>query len=186
MLEAIESVVESIPIINISDPIVIAQTSFAVSVQQVDTEEFAQFGQTFSVNYRGFSNDSQILTSNDLTFGSPSQQSTAAINLPNNLLSALPNIAKNNTRITHSVFITDSLFLRRNNYNLEVGSVIISTSVVGADTIRKLDPPVDLIFLINPVSLYHYSMCLILIILLLIEFKWFISTMFILESIFRQ
>ena len=165
MLEAIESVVENIPITNISEPIIITQKSFAVSIQQVNTEEFTQFGQTFSVNYRGFTDENQTLSSNDLAFGSTSQQSTAAINLPNNLLSALPNIAKNNTRITHSVFTTDSLFLRRNNYNLEVGSVIISTTVVEADTIRKLDPLVELIFLVNPVSLYHYSIFLILIIL---------------------
>ena len=161
MLEAIESVVESIPIINISEPIVIIQKSFAVSVQQVDTKEFTQFGQTFSVNYRAFSDENQTLNSNDLVFGSSSQQSTAVINLPNNLLSALPNLTKNNTRITHSVFITDSLFLRRNNYNLEVGSVIISTTVVGADTIKELDPPVDLRFQVNPASKYYYSMCLI-------------------------
>ena len=158
MLEAIESVVESISIINISEPIVIAQKSFAISVQQVDTKEFAQFGQTFSVNYRGFSDENQTLSSNDLVFGSTSQQSTAVINLPNNLLSALPNITKNNTRITHSVFTTDSLFLRRNNYNLEVGSVIISTTIVGTDVLSGLDPPVDLTFLVNPVSKYHYNM----------------------------
>ena len=152
ILEAIESVVESIPITNVSEPIVITQKSFAVSIQKVNSEEFTQSGQTFSINYKGFSDDSQSLSSNDLVFGSPSQQSTAAINLPNNLLSALPNITKNNTRITHSVFITDSLFLRRNNYNLEVGSVIISTTVVGADTINKLGTPVNLTFLVNPVS----------------------------------
>ena len=161
MLEAIEKVVESIPIINISEPIVIAQKLFAISVQQVDTEEFTQFGQTFSINSKGFPDENQTLNSNDLVFGSPSQQSTAVINLPKNLLSALPNLTKNNTRITHSVFITDSLFLRRNNYNLEVGSVIISATVVGANTIRKLDPPVDLRFQVNQVSSYYYSMCLI-------------------------
>ena len=151
-MEAIESVVESIPITNVSEPIVIAQKSFAVSIQKVNSEEFTQSGQTFSINYRGFSDDSQSLSSNDLVFGSSSQQSTAVINLPNNILSVLPNLAKNNTRITHSVFITDSLFLRRNNYNLEVGSVIISTTVVGADTINKLGIPVNLTFLVNPVS----------------------------------
>ena len=159
MLEAVESVVENIPITNISEPIVITQKSFAVSVHQVDTEEFTKFGQTFSVNYKGFTDENQTLNSNDLVFGSPSQQTTAIINLPNNLLIALPNITKNNTRISHSVFITDSLFLRRNNYNLEVGSVIISTTVVGADTISGLNPPIDLRFMINPVSLYHYSVC---------------------------
>ena len=166
MLEGVVSIVENIPITNITDTIVITQKSFAVSVQQVNTEEFRQFGQTFSVNYRGFSDENQSLNSNDLIFGSTSQQSTAVINLPNNLLSALPNITKNNTRITHSVFTTDSLFLRRNNYNLEVGSVIISTSVVGKDTISGLDPPVDLKFLVNSVRRYHYNTCLIFHLLL--------------------
>ena len=161
MLEAIESVVENIPIANTSEPIVIAQKSFAVSIQQVDTEEFTQIGQTFSVNYRGFSDDSQTLNSNDLVFGSPLKQPTAAINLPNTLLSELPNIAKNNTRITHSVFTTDSLFLRRNNYNLEVGSVIISTTVVGVDMISKLGTPVNLRFLVNPVSVTIIIVCLL-------------------------
>ena len=155
MLEGVESVVENVPITNITNPIVITQKSFAVSVQQVDIEEFTQSGQTFSVNYRGFLYENQTLNSNDLVFQSPSQQSTAVINLPNNLLSALPNITKNNTRITHSVFITDSLFLRRNNYNLEVGSVVISTTVVSTDMLSGLDPPVDLKFLVNPVSKYY-------------------------------
>ena len=152
MLEAIESVVESIPISNISEPVIITQKSFAVSVQQVNIEEFTQSGQRFSVNYREFSDGNQTLTSNDLVFGITSQQSTATISLPNNLLSTIPNIT-NNTRITHSVFTTESLFLRRINNFLEIGSVIISTTVVGTDTISGLDPPVGLSFQINPVSI---------------------------------
>ena len=163
MLEAIESVVESIPITNISEPVIITQQSFAVSVQQVDIVEFTQSGQTFSVNYRGYSDENQTLNSNDLLFGTTSQQHTASISLPHNLLSTVPNIT-NNTRITHSVFITDSLFLRRNNNFLEIGSVIISTTVVGTDEINKLDPPVGLSFLINPVSIE--GMYLVLVILI--------------------
>ena len=152
ILEAIESVVENIPITNFSEPVIITQKSFAVSIQQVDIEEFKQFGQTFSVNYRGFTDGNKTLTSNDLVFGMGSQQpTTAAINLPNNLLNTLPNVI-NNTRITHSVFTTDSLFLRRNNNFLEVGSVVISTTVVEKDTLRGLNPPVNLNFLVNPVS----------------------------------
>ena len=183
MLEAIESVVESIPITNISEPVIITQQSFAVSVQQVNIEEFTQSGQRFSVNYRGFSDGNQTLNSNDLVFGTTSQQPTATISLPNNLLSTIPTIT-NNTRITHSVFTTESLFLRRINKFLEIGSIIISTTVVGTDTISGLDPPVGLSFQINPVSIVvcvhneHSNF--------VIEFKWFISTMFILESIFRQ
>ena len=151
MLEAIESVVEGIPITNITEPVIITQKSFAVSVQQVNIEKFTQSGQRFSVNYRGFSDGNQTLNSNDLVFGTTSKQPTAAISLPTNLLSRVPNIT-NNTRITNSVFTTDSLFLRRINNFLEIGSVIISTTVVGTDTISGLDPPVGLSFLINPVS----------------------------------
>ena len=84
----------------------------------------------FGVNFRDFSNDNQSLNSNDLTFGGSNQQPTAAINLPRNLLNGLPNII-NNTRITHSVFITDSLFLRRDDNFQEVGSIIISAAVEG-------------------------------------------------------
>ena len=151
MLEAIESVVESIPITNISEPVIITQQSFAVSVQQVDIIEFTQSGQTFSVTYRGYSDENQTLNSNDLVFGTTSQQHTASISLPHNLLSTVQNIT-NNTRITHSVFTTDSLFLRRNNNFLEIGSVIISTTVVGTGRIHELDSPVHLSFMVNPVS----------------------------------
>ena len=156
MLEAIESVVEGLPISNISEPVIIRQQSFGVSVQQVDILEFTQSGQTFSVNYRGFLDENKTLNSTDLVFGTTSQQHTASISLPHNLLSTVPNIT-NNTRITHSVFITDSLFLRRNNNFLEIGSVIISTTVVGTKKISGLDPPVGLSFLINPVS---FMVCL--------------------------
>ena len=152
MLEAIESVVEGLPISNISEPVIITQQSFAVSVQQVDILEFTQSGQTFSVNYRGFSDGNQTVNSTDLVFGPTSQQHTASISLPHNLLSTVPNIT-NNTKITHSVFTTDSLFVRRNNNFLEIGSVIISTTVVGTNRISGLDRPVGLSFLINPVSI---------------------------------
>ena len=60
ILEAIESIVENIPIKNISEPVIIIQKSFAVSIQQVNIEEFKQFGQTFSVNYRGFTDGNKF------------------------------------------------------------------------------------------------------------------------------
>ena len=150
-MEAIESVVENVLPTNTSEPTVISQKSFAVSVQQVNIEEFKQSGQMFSVKFGQFSYDNQSLNFNDLTFGGTNQQSTATINLPRNLLNGLPNIT-NNTRITHSVFITDSLFLRRDDNFQEVGSIILSAAVVGTDTIRGLNPPVGLSFMINPVS----------------------------------
>ena len=181
-MEAIESVVENIPLTNTSEPVVISLKSFAVSVQLIDIEEFKQSGQMFGVNFGDFSNDNQSLKSNDLTFGGFNQQPTAAINLPRNLLNGLPNIT-NNTRITHSVFITDSLFLRRDDNFQEVGSIIISAAVVGTDTIRGLNPPVGLSFMINPVSI-RFSISLLSAFITL-EYKWFISSVFILESIFR-
>ena len=150
-MEAIESVVENVLPTNTSEPVVISQKSFAVSVQQVNIEEFKQSGQMFSVKFGQFSYDNQSLNFNDLTFGGTNQQSTAAINLPRNLLNGLPNIT-NNTRITHSVFITDSLFLSRIDNFQKVGSIILSASVVGTDAIRGLNPPVGLRFTINPVS----------------------------------
>ena len=152
-MEAVELVTENIPITNKSEPVVISQTSFAVSVQQVDIEEFKQSGQTFSVNFdfEDLLARNQSLDSNDLTFGSSNEQSTAAITLPNNLLKSVPNLS-NTSRITNAVFITDSLFLSRSDI-LEVGSLIISAAVVGANTLEQLQPPVNLRFIINPVSI---------------------------------
>ena len=150
-MEAIELVVEKLPITNLSEPVVVAQKSFALSVQEVKVEEFKRLGLIFSVDFGDLSFTNQCLNPNDLTFGTASQQSTAAISLPNNLLSAIPTTI-NSTRITHSVFITDSLFLRRSQNFLEVGSLILSASVVGRMAITGLDPPVNLRFLINPVS----------------------------------
>ena len=73
-MEAIESVVENVLPTNTSEPVVISQKSFAVSVQQVNIEEFKQSGQMFSVKFGQFSYDNQSLNFNDLTFGGTNQQ----------------------------------------------------------------------------------------------------------------
>ena len=151
ILEALESVVDNLLLHNSSEPVVITQKSFALSVQEVNMEEFKTLGQTFSVNFGDLSITNQTLNPNDLKFGTLSQQSSAAISLPNNLLNATSNTI-NSTRITHSVFITDSLFLRRSQKLLKVASLVLSASVVGRKVITELDPPVNLRFLINPVS----------------------------------
>ena len=138
------TVVENIPIANVSEPVVLAQSSFAVSAKVLNPEEVQSFG----VNVR----NNQSLTSDDLTFrGLPNSQPTASINLPNNLFNSMSNIS-NNTRITNAVFTSDSLFLRRDTRYTKVGSVIISATVVGVDTIRNINPPVTLSFQISPVS----------------------------------
>ena len=85
-----------------------------------------------------------------MSFETSDNQPTASIRLPNNLFSAVLNVT-NNTRITHSVFLSDNLFLRRENNNKEVGGIIISASVVGSDSINALNPPIAIRFLKNPV-----------------------------------
>ena len=150
-MEAIDLIVANTPITNLSEPVVFSQRSFAVSVQEVKIKDFKQSGHMFSINFKYFSNESQSLSFNDLTFGLTSERPTAAVSLPSNLLNGL-SYNTNSTRITHSVFITDSLFLRRYNTFQKVSSVIISAAIVGSGTIKELNPPVNLSFLLNPVS----------------------------------
>ena len=148
ILEAVEFVSAKIPITNTSEPVVISQTSFAISVQQVDFQKFSRDGQTFSINNRAH-NQSSLFSG--LTFGdSFHSQPTGSISLPNNLLDST--IPKNTTRITNAVFLSDSLFLRRDNEFAEVGSVIISASVLGVGMLKDLNPPVSLMFQIDSVS----------------------------------
>ena len=150
ILGAIENVVEDVPISNASEPVVIAQKSFAVSVQQVDVEEFSKSGQTFSVNLPDFTQRNII--SDDISFEHTSASPpTGSIQLPSNLLSSLPDNLSNASRITHAVFVTDSLFLRRSFSYQKVSSIILSASVVDIETLRGLSPPVNLGFQLNSV-----------------------------------
>ena len=132
---------------------VITRRTFALSVQQVDLDQFMELGQNFSANLGDFSNlnMNESIDSSDLSFElRTTTQATASVRLPSNLFSALPNVT-NNTRITHAVFLSDSLFLRRNSNDLEVGGIIISARVVGYNSIQSLDPPVSISFLKNQV-----------------------------------
>lgn len=143
-MESIESVIKDIPIANESEPVVLSLKLFAVSVQQIDFQEFS--GQTFSVNI----GNNESLSSDNLAFEELSvSPSTGSISLPNTLLNSIPH--NNNTRLTNAVFLSDSLFLRRDNKFMEIGSVIMSATVVGAGTIQNLNPPVTLSFLIRSV-----------------------------------
>ena len=111
-----------------------------------------EIGQIFSVNLGNISdlNMNDDIDSNDLSFEMLTSQSTASLSLPINLFSSISNVT-NNTRITHAVFLSDSLFLRRQNNNMEVGSIILSASIVGSDSVDGLKPPVTLRFFKNPV-----------------------------------
>ena len=135
---------------NHTGPVILPLDSFAVSVQDVDPEEFGT--QTFSVSLgdNPFSEFDMRLNENSLDFSSVTS-STASLTLPQNLFDSLQ--FSNSSRITHSVFLTDALYLRRNDSVLEVGSVVIAASVVNS-TIEGLEPPVSLTFQKKPVSTY--------------------------------
>ena len=131
-----------------------------MSVQQVDLDQFMEIDQTFSSNLGEFSdlNTSENINSSDLSFSGRTGQPTASISLPNSLFNAILNVT-NNTRITHAVFLSESLFLRRENNDLEVGGIIVSASLVGSNSVEDIDPPLNITFLKNPVLRYHYSSC---------------------------
>ena len=125
-----------------------ARESFAVAVQEVEPDNFP--GLTFSADVaNGFDDTSSQLDMDSLSF-SETDAAIASLSLPRSLFDNL-NASKNNTRITQSVFLTDSLFLRRENNFSVVGGIIIAASVVGT-TLRGLDPPIQLNFMKNPVS----------------------------------
>ena len=171
ILEAIGYIVGDIPVGNISKPVVITRRTFALSVQQVDLDQFMELGQNFSANLGDFSNlnMNESIDSSDLSFElRTTTQATASVRLPSNLFSAVPNVTSN-TRITHTVFLSDSLFLRRNSNDLEVGGIIISARVVGYNSIQSLDPPVSISFLKNPV--YKTMIDLILVVNLIFSYR---------------
>ena len=146
--ESIEEVTESIPIPENETKVVLTRESFAVAVQEVEPEQFA--GLTFSADVaNGFDDTNSQLDTNSLSF-SETDDAIASLSLPTSLFDSF-NASKNNTRITQSVFLTDSLFLRRENNFSVVGGIILAASVVGS-TIIELDPPIRLSFLKNPVS----------------------------------
>lgn len=135
LLANLMDVAGSLPIPeNVTEPLIISRMRFAVSVQEVDPQEFA--GIMFSAQV----DPDKPLNSSDLSFEPPQKEPTGAISLPGTLFEQTP---QNMTRIATSVFLTDSLFLRRNNNSRVVDSIIIAASVVGVDGVKNLNPPVQ-------------------------------------------
>ena len=154
LLEAIQSVIDEIPIVNVTRPVTIVQNTFAVSAQPVD-DEVLERGQTFALNLFNFNQNASI-GSGSLSFNESAMPPTASIQLPSSLFSILLSNHTNGSRITNSVFLTDALFQRRNvtRGSLEVASVVISASVVTVDSREievTIDPPITLTFALNPV-----------------------------------
>ena len=145
MLDAVERVSESIPIPENETSALVTQSTFAVSVQKVDPMTFT--GLSISAVIESFKD--QRIDELMVNMMMSNERSTGSLSLPSNLLQKA-----NGTRVTMSVFTTNSLFLRRNTNNMEVASIVISAGVVGVQRVRNLDPPIMAVFQRNPVSWY--------------------------------
>lgn len=144
LLDALERVSGSIPIPVNKSSTLITQKSFAVAVQRVDSENFS--GLNFSAILGNFTD--QNVDNRGLLFNKMSNETpTGMLSLPRDLLEK----AINGTRLSLSVFVTNSLFLRRMSNQMEVGSIIISAGVVGTRRVENLTSPVVIVFQTNPV-----------------------------------
>ena len=138
-----ERVSENIPIPENETSALLTQSTFAVSVQKVDPMTFT--GLSISAVIESF--DDQRIDQLMVNMMMSNERSTGSLSLPSNLLQKA-----NGTRVTMSVFTTNSLFLRRDTNNMEVASIVISAGVVGVQRVRNLDPPIMAVFQRNPVS----------------------------------
>ena len=143
---------ENLPIPeNTTEPVVVTETNFVVSVQRVDPSTIApeglSFGAGFGNNFN-FTPDGEINRSLLMFNQTATTPVTASVLLPLSILNTT-----NNTRVAFSVFLTDILFLRRmkESQNQDLGSVIVSATVVG-HTFRNITPRVKLVFQKNNVS----------------------------------
>ena len=157
ILETVQVVTEAIPIPENQTRVVIPLRSFAVSVQEVQPADFE--GQTFSaILGTTFEFDEEEQINVDSLVLEEREEATASISIPPNIFMSLPISMVQNmtTRITHSVFLTDLLFIRReremDSQELEVGSIIISATITGNISVSGLDPPIMMVFVKSPVS----------------------------------
>ena len=138
-----ERVSENLPIPENETSALVKQSTFAVSVQRVDP--MTSTGLNISAVIESF--DDQRVDEIMVNMMMSNERSAGSLSLPSNLLQKA-----NGTRVTLSVFTTNSLFLRRDNNNMEVASIIISAGVVGVQRVRNLNPPIMAVFQRNPVS----------------------------------
>ena len=140
-----ERVSENLPIPENETSALLTQSTFAVSVQKVDPMTFT--GLSISAVIESF--DDQRIDQLMVNMMMSNERSTGSLSLPSNLLQKA-----NGSRVTMSVFTTNSLFLRRDTNNMKVASIVISAGVVGVQRVRNLDPPIMAVFQRNPVSWY--------------------------------
>ena len=157
ILETVQVVTEAIPIPENQTRVVIPLRSFAVSVQEIQPADFE--GQTFSaILGTTFEFDEEERINVDSLVLEKSEEATVSISIPSGIFMSLPlsMVQNRTTRITHSVFLTDLLFITRerelDSQQLEVGSIIISAAITGNMTVSGLDPPIMMVFVKSPVS----------------------------------
>ena len=170
-----DTVADGIPVNETQGESAVSLRNFAVSVKLVKPESFTgqtflvTLGQNFSTTDREEAIDEAsffILPSNNTD--AYNESLTASISLPQAVLdmsiSRPPGLLPNDTRIRHSVFLNDALFLRRAETRadgLSVGGVIVSASLLSRSTggipVGNLSPPIRLTFKRTKVpSFYSY------------------------------
>ena len=144
LLDAFERVAGNVPVPENASSALIVETTFAVSVQKVEPNKFTGLNVTAIL---GDFTEQRVDRSGLLFNKFTSELPTGSLSLPSNLLDRTKG-----TRITLSVFVTRALFLRRENNNTEVGSIIIAAEVVGTERVKNLATPIVAVFQRNPVS----------------------------------
>ena len=146
LLGALESVTDSIPIAENETSTFVSETTFAVSVQEIEPDQFTGLNVTAILG--GINITQQRIDESALLFNTfTNEQAAGSLSLPSNLLSKT-----NGTRVTLTVFVTNSLFLRRESNDTKVGSIIIAAGVVGKKRVEGLNPPMVAVFQKDPVS----------------------------------
>ena len=134
--------VDNIPITNTSEPVVITQKFFSISLQLV--EAFIQSDQVVTIDSIQHNISSE--SSDDIP--------AASVSFPRSHFSLLTSNLTNTSRINNTFFLTDSLFVKHNSNNDLVSSIIISTGVSGVKSISELMNPINISFQINPVRVH--------------------------------
>ena len=142
---------EAIPIPENETQVILTLASFAVAIQEVNRESFP--GLDFSIAVAGGNADPNAQLDEDSVSYSATENPTASLSLPSSLFHNLTSPSANTARITQSVFLSDLLFLRREENFLSVAGVIMAASVVGEE-VQVLQPAARLTFKKNPVGIY--------------------------------
>ena len=148
----VEGVAERIPLPENKTSVVIPLTSFAISVLEVDQNAFT--GQDFSANFgESFDfNQDQTIDINAISL-KKTPNFTAFLSIPATIFNdsaALSNGTSAPPRITNSVYLTDTLFVKREKNNLEVGSIVMAASLSNNKRVENLLDPILITFLKKP------------------------------------